>query len=127
MSRAEHWAWRLALGASLALLGATVHVGCSAAQLAGWQAALAAFDVAAPDTCIFVNDAAGAPAASVCSKIAADATGFAAWLQSVLATVPAAPAAKAKAAPPVHYEAGTVQVDLRADLVAEVARAKAGK
>ena len=112
-----------------ALFVAILAGSCTPAQLAGWQAALSALGVAAPASCVLVNDAAGAPAGKVCSGVAADLSGFAAWLQGVLATLPVAPASSAaKVAPMVVYDVGTVHVELRADLCAGVvARAKAGK
>ena len=109
----------------LALLAlACLSLSCTPSQIAGWQAALSALGAAAPASCVLVVDAAGAPAGKVCSSVAGDLAGFAAWLQGVLAILPVAPAtAAAKVAPSVAYEVGTLHVELRADLAGPVCAA----
>jgi len=117
------WPW---LAALFGLVLVALSMGCTAAQIQGWQLAIAALSAAAPSVCTIVYDTAGAQAGKVCGTAAPDVQGLASWLSGVLGTIPVAPAASAKAAPPVVYEAGGLHVELRADLApAVVARAKA--
>ena len=118
----------------LALLAlACLSLSCTAAQIQGWELALAALGAAAPSVCSIVYDTSGAQAGKVCGTAAPAVASLASWLASVLATIPVAAkagvqgAAMGSAMPPVSYDLPGLgvggHVDLRADLAGPVCAA----
>ena len=95
-------------------------VACTAAQLQGLSAALAAFGIAAPAACPIVAAVDGTAVGKVCSADVAAASALAAELSAIVATMPPISAPKAGSAQagaaPIAYDAAGFHVELRADL-----------